>query len=208
MSSTAWLTSLALAVGACRIHTPDFDGTDFLCSEDEPDCPPGQRCSGEGMCVDLVDAGAADDAPGGDAADLCAPADNDACGDAIDVTDQALAGVTLRGDTTGYANDLSPSILPGCTESPEPGPDAIYSIAGLAGDQLQVTLTPDGWNSAVYLIDGCSGTAACLGGDDAPGTGIEEATIAIGAADTYYLIVDSSAAAGAGCYELELTLIR
>jgi hypothetical protein len=207
VSSTAWLACLALAAVACRIHTPDFDGTDFACSEDEPECPAGFSCRG-GMCErDDVDAGEGADAAA-DANETCQPVDNDACASALDVTTAALAGVTLYGDTTGFANDLSPSVLPGCTESPEPGPDAIYQIDALAGDTLHATLTPDGWNSALYLIDGCSGTAACLGGDDAPGTGIDDATIPIAANDTYFLIVDASLAAGAGCYTLELSLER
>jgi hypothetical protein len=199
MSSTAWLACLALAASACRIHTPDFDDTVFSCSTEEPDCPGGQTCVVD-VCMELTEPDAA--------IEECQPADNDACGDAANVTAAALAGTTLRGDTTGYANDLVPSVLPGCTESPEPGPDAIYRIDALAGDMLHATLTPEGWNSALYLIDGCSGTAGCLGGDDQGGSSIDEATIAITADDTYFLVVDSSSASGAGCYALQLELIR
>jgi hypothetical protein len=203
VSSTAWLACLALAAVACRIHTPDFDDTTFACSEQDMTCPEGLTCNGT-ICVDdTPDAGTEVDAD-----EACQPADNDACANAIDVTAAALAGVTLYGDTTGYANDLVPSVLPGCTESPEPGPDAIYRIDAQAGDTVHATLTPVGWNSALYLIDGCSGTATCLGGDDQFGSSTDEATIAITTADTYFLVIDSSTTSGAGCYTLQLELVR
>ena len=199
-----------LAASACRIST-NFDDTVFTCPGQSA-CPDGLLCVDE-ICVVPADAGGGDgDGGSPDAAltvcERAAQADNnDGCNVAIDLTTAALAagGTTAYGDTTGYAGDLSPSTLAGCTGSAEPGPDAVYEIDALAGDMLHASLTTEGWNGAIYLLDGCSTSAACLGGSDEL-AGIEEADIVIDAADLLYLIVDSTGAAG--CYTLEVELIR
>lgn len=194
-----------LAAGACRIRT-DFDDTVFTCPAASA-CPDGLTCVDE-ICVAAADGGG--DGDGGGPADgaptvceLAAQApDNDGCGAAINLTAGALAagGTTVYGDTTGYAADLSPSTLPGCTGSPEPGPDAIYALDAQSGDALHAALATEGWSGAMYLLDACATTAACLGG------GVDTADIDIAAAGRVYLIVDSTG--DAGCYTLQVELIR
>lgn len=187
-----------------------FDGDaggPFSCPPPARECPPGQTCV-DGLCA----SGAPDpDAPPGapDAGELgvCEQAaladDNDGCAAAITIE----GDVRLYGDTTGYGADLTPGIIVGCTESSEPGPDAIYRIPLTAGDTLRLTLQPEAHDAAIYVLDGCSGAATCLGGSDNLGAGATEtADVAIAATAMYTIVVDSNSLAQAGCYTLDVTV--
>jgi hypothetical protein len=192
-----------VALAGCRFDA-DYDGARLVCPPASPRCPDGYACV-EGTCV----SGAVDAPPTADAS-VCelaaAVPDNDGCGDARDLTAAALmpGGTVVHGDTTGYAGDLTPSTLPGCTGVPEPGPDAVYRMTLVAGDDITFTLTPDGWDGDAYFTNGCSGTATCLGGADA----FMEQAIAIGTAGTYFLIVDAPASGASGCFTLEAQIVR
>jgi hypothetical protein len=203
------------AAAACTINA-DYGGTEYRCSDDV--CPSGFECTAAKMCVPVGTAdAAADGAAGGDAAPsdggegldaslLCLDLDNDTCGGAMDLTDAArmAGGTRVFGTTTGYTGDLNPSVIIGCTESPEPGPDAIFRLDAAAGEDVVVELAPDAWDAGVYLLDGCAGTATCLGGSDAIGDNLESFSVGV-AAGTYYLVVDS-AVSGTGCYWLDVSL--
>jgi len=206
--------AIALAIAGCGLD-PAYDGTHFRCPPEAPTCPPGFACVA-GLCelpgtADArVDAG---DGPPDGPPDVCALAaqapDNDRCSGAIDLTAAArtAAGATVYGDTTGYASDLNPAIIATCTGAPTPGRDAIYRIDGNATDQLVLELAPVDWDAAIYVLDGCSTSAACLGGHDDIAIGnLEQRTIALPATATYYIIVDSrlttATATGDGCFTL------
>jgi len=203
----------ATTVAACAFDA-DYRGTALKCSAAAPACPDGYACVAD-VCVTggAIDAAASGDGPGGDGApgpdagvcDLAAQvADNDGCGAAINLTSAALTpgGTIAYGDTRGYANDLVPTSLTGCTGSPEPGPDAIYRLTLAAGDTLTATLESQGWTGAIYVIDACSSTAACKGG----AASFAQATAPITVAGTYYLVVDSTGAAG--CFALSVAVVR
>lgn len=207
----ALVTAAALAA-ACRFDG-SYDGTHLRCSAADPRCPDGFTCVAD-VCTEPGDATDATDAAGPDASvcELAAQApDNDRCAAALDVTTAARAagGTMVYGDTTGYAADLAPSTLPGCTGSVEPGPDAIYKLTLQAGDQVALSLAPVAHDGAVYVLDGCSLTASCKGGADALGAGaIDAASVPIAAAGTYYVVVDASLMAAAGCYALSVAITR
>lgn len=194
---------VALFLGACRFDA-DYGGTELRCPPESPACPDGYACVAE-VCV----TGGGTDAPATDASacELAAQApDNDLCGAAIDLTAAALAagGTIAYGDTTGYVNNLTPSSLPGCTGEPQPGPDALYRMTLAAGDTVTLTLSPEGWTGAVYLIDACTSTAGCEGGAAA----FSQASIAITAPGTYYVVVDAPASSAAGCFALAAAIAR
>ena len=177
-----WLVAAAVAIAAGCGFDADYTGATVTCADVDPRCPDGYQCVA-GTCR------------------TTAPP-------AIDVT-VTTTEVERYGDTTGYANDLAPSVLPGCTGSPEPGPDAVYRLALSAGDTLHAELRTTGHDGAIYLLDGCSLTATCRGGADALGAGaIDQATIAITTTGTYYLVVDASSAGAAGCYALRMSITR
>lgn len=197
-------------IAACSFDG-SYDGAMVRCAAEEPRCPAGFTCE-----ADLCTASPApvDAQPGPDASvcELAAAApDNDRCAAAIDLTAAALAagGTTVYGDTTGYAADVAPSTLPGCTGSVEPGPDALYRLTLAAGDRVELTLAPVAHDGAVYVLDGCSLTANCKGGADALGAGaIDHATVTIAVAGTYYVAVDASTTTAAGCYALTASISR
>lgn len=200
--------ALALALAAACGFDADYGGTMLRCPPGAPTCPAGFTCVAE-VCTPT---GASD---GGVDASACALAalapDNDTCATAIDLTAAALApgGATAYGDTTGYAADLAPATLPGCTETVEPGPDAVYRLTLAAGDDVTIALAPSSHDAGFYLIDACSLTATCVGGADSPGAGgQEQRTLTVASAGTYYLVVDASTASAAGCYTLTVAIAR
>jgi hypothetical protein len=202
---TVWLApAIVLAfLAACRFDA-DYGGTALRCPTESSRCPDGFTCIA-GVCT----ANAPDAATGPDATtcELAAQHDpNDVCGGARDLTTAALmpGGTVAYGTTTGYANDLTPSSLLDCTGQPELGADAIFRLTLAAGDDVALTLAPDGWTGDVYLIAGCSETAACEGGAAAFAT----ANVTIATAGTYYVIVDAPVAGAGGCYALTATVSR
>lgn len=202
-----------VAAAGCGL-SPRYDDTHFRCPAESPDCPDGFTCIA-GRCEPI---GAADAPTTGDGApdattDVCTLAqqapNNDLCSGAIDVTTAARAagGATVYGDTTGYASNLNPAIIATCTGAMNPGPDAIYRVDATANDTITVTLTPTDWDGAVYVLDACSGSATCLGGDDqSPAGSIDMDAITVTATATYYVVVDSQQPARAGCFTLHVEL--
>lgn len=213
------LVAVAVAVtaaGAAASHAgcvfdADYGGTSLACPPSSPRCPDGYTCvnqvctrdgsadAGDGDATDtsVTDAGTCDLA--------AAEGTRDTCGQARDLTAAASAagGTRVYGNTTGHANDLTPSTLPDCTTSPEPGPDAIWRVAITAGQTLTVTFSPEGWSGDVYVVDACTSTATCEGG----GPMFSPVSVTP-AAGTYYIVVDSRMAGAAGCYTLDVALTQ
>lgn len=198
------LLIVALATTACGFDS-SYDGAQLRCSAAAPTCPDGFVCF-QDRCTQTVPPRVDAHGPDATTCELAAQAaDNDRCADAIAL--DLIVGREVFGDTTGYGNDLAPSTLPGCTGSPEPGPDAVYAVTVAAGDVVHATLRTTGHDGAVYVLDGCSLTAACLGGADALGAGaLDVATVPIATTGTYYLVVDASLTGAAGCYALQVEL--
>ena len=225
---------LGTPVFACSLHE-DYSQTSYRCSDGR--CPPGMVCQsgrcgvvgtpGPGRDAALVDAPqvGAVDAPRPDAApldapragdgpiDLCARGQDgaaaDTCGSAVDLGAAARApgGVTVYGDTTAGADNLSPAIIVGCTGSPESGHDAFYRLDLAAGERVRATLSTGGWDGALYLLRGCTTTSPCLGGSDALGTDApEQIDLVVTMAGVHYLVVDANVRATYGCYALALRL--
>jgi hypothetical protein len=207
------VAAVVLAVVGASACKPDanYDDTHFRCPAESPECPDGFSCIA-GFCErDGPDAAGPDGAPDAtpDVCELAAQApDNDLCSGAIDLTTAALtpAGATAYGDTTGYASNLNPPIIATCTGAMNPGPDAIYRVDAAANGTLAVTLTPTDWDGAVYVLDGCSGSATCLGGDDQGGDGSIDTDAISVTPGTYYVVVDSQQPGRAGCFTLHVEL--
>jgi hypothetical protein len=215
-SSFHTLVVAALAVAATGLTACSFDadygGTNLACPPSSPRCPDGYTCVDQvctrGGAIDAADAPDAIDANATDAG-ICELAategTRDTCGQARDLTAAATAagGTTVFGNTTGYANDLTPSTLPDCTTSPEPGPDGIWRVTLTTGQTLAVTFSPDGWSGDVYIINACTSTATCVEG----GPMFTPVTMSP-PAGTYYIVVDSRTAGVAGCYALDVTITQ
>lgn len=194
----------AAGLTACSFDA-DYGGTQLRCPPSSPRCPDGYTCVNE-MCTTGGATDAADDGVTTDAGtcDLAiGEGTRDTCGQARDLTPAATlaGGTTVYGNTTGYANDLTPSTLPNCTTSPEPGPDAIWRVTITTGQTLALTFAPEGFSGDVYVIDACSATATCLGG----GAMFTPVTLTP-AAGTYYLVVDSRSAGASGCFALDVEI--
>lgn len=217
-SSFYMLVLAALAVAATGLTACSFDadyrGTTLLCPPSAPRCPDGYTCVNQvcttGAATDAASDGDADaaDASSTDAGtcDLATiEGTRDTCGQARDLTAAATAagGTTVFGNTTGYASDLTPSTLPDCTTSPEPGPDGIWRATLTTGQTLSVTFSPEGWSGDVYIINACTPTATCVEG----GAMFTPVTVSP-PAGTYYIVVDSRMAGVAGCYSLDVAITQ
>jgi hypothetical protein len=154
----------------------------------------------------------ADAAPDG-SLDFCARANSapssDGCGVAPDLSTAARqpGGVTVYGSTRGYSDHVNPAIIATCTGAMEPGPDALYRVDAGAGRTVRLTLLTVDWDAAVYLLDGCSRSAPCLGGSDQRGVGARETFNRMVSGGTYYVVVDGSAMTAAGCYALTVEVL-
>ena len=132
----------------------------------------------------------------------------DTCAEAIDLTAAASAagGTTEVGDSTGYANMLEPPDT--CTDDfGQDGPDVIYYVDAVSGNNLTVVLTPQAHDGAVYILSNCDDDTSCVAGADAM-TGSQPETLdyAITADGTYYIVVDSYIPSVYGAYTLAVTL--
>jgi hypothetical protein len=205
-------TSVAVAVVAAGLTAcafeADYGDTILACPPSSPRCPEGHACvndvctAGGSLDASPIDTRTADSST----CDLAVgEGTRDTCGQARDLTPDAsmTGGTTVYGDTSGYVNDLTPSTLPDCTTSPEPGPDAIWRVTTTAGQTLTVTFSPDGWSGDVYIIDACTSTADCVEG------GPMFTPVSVSPpAGTYYIVVDSRAAAVSGCFSLDVTITQ
>lgn len=204
------LVSLVSLVGvaSCAQGTSGGDGDD-----DGVDAP------GADAKVDLVDAPAVDAPPGAIDAAVDAPpgaidggidappgAAPDTCAQALDVTAGAMqaGGITVTGDTTGYADDVRPASS--CTGFLPDGPDAIYSVTVNAGVTITAVATPTtGWDISLELVQPCSATPTCLDGSDAI-SGPETVTYTTTAQGTYFIVVDGYNPGVAGPFSLNVRL--
>jgi len=142
-----------------------------------------------------IDAPIIIDAPAGGPPDTCAQAQN--------ITTGALGatGITVTGNTTGYANDIQPAN--NCSGFIADGPDAIYAINVTVGQVITASLTTT-WDSSIELTSTCALAAVCIKGQDDgdPETFTHTAT----AAATLYVIVDSWHAGAFGAYSLNVKI--
>ena len=138
------------------------------------------------------------DAPGSDGR----PPGNDICAGAEDLTSTAhgSGGATVSGDLTGYHNDVQPAQA--CTGFVNDGPDAIYAVTVAPGKTLIATLTPQGWDGAVAIVQPCTLMPICLAGSD--GASPEVASYTAPAAATLYVVVDSFDPTAFGAYTLNV----
>jgi hypothetical protein len=158
------------------------------------DAPPGAIDAAIDAPPSAVDAGI--DAPPGAAPDTCAQA--------LDVTAGAMqaGGVTMTGDTSGYADDVRPASA--CTGFLPDGPDAIYSVTVNAGVTITAVATPTtGWDISLELVQPCAATPTCLDGSDAI-TGPETVMFTTTAQGTYYIVVDGYNPGVAGPFSLNV----
>ncbi|MCE9577513.1 MAG: hypothetical protein K8W52_30470 [Deltaproteobacteria bacterium] len=114
----------------------------------------------------------------------------ESCTSAIDLTSAAAApgGVTVTDTTIGRQNDVF--TINTCVTQIPVGADAIYKVTVASGHTLRATVTPTGWDAALYVTATChNGDVACAVGADQLGTGPE--TLSLATAGTYYVIVDN-----------------
>ncbi len=117
----------------------------------------------------------------------------------------------MQGDTTHATNDYSPGSDPSCTGFAESGNDLVYSFTAPADGQYVFTLSPVGYDAALYLLGVCPtapdlSIGSCTGGSDVPGPGSEETVVVHLTANTsVYIVADGYTAADNGPFTLEVT---
>lgn len=171
-----------------------IDAKQDLVDAPNVDAPPGAIDAAVDAPPSAIDAGI--DAPPGAAPDTCAQAQ--------DVTAGAMmaGGITVTGDTTGYADDVRPASS--CTGFLPDGPDAIYSVTVNAGVTITAVATPTtGWDISLELVQPCTATPTCLDGSDVI-TGPETVMFTTTAQGTYYIVVDGYNPGVAGPFSLNV----
>lgn len=140
---------------------------------------------------------------------------NDTCADATAVP-VADVPVELTGSTRRATNDSAPTDCrnPGAAAgSPAlalSGPDVAYAVEIPAGRTLRATLRPDGWDGALYALDGCADLACAAASDRSFLAGGEERLdVSNPDADarTVRIVVDAWQAGSNGPFGLTLELL-
>jgi len=191
-SLLASLVAMSGALAACATAADSGQTGDVDAKMDPID---GPRTIDAPRVIDAPAIDAAIDAPISVTPDTCAQGQN--------ITTGALAagGITVMGNTTGYANDIQPAN--NCSGFIADGPDAIYVINVTAGQVITGTLSST-HDSSIELTSNCTLAATCLVGQDNgdPETFTHTAT----AAATLYVIVDSWDPGAFGAYTLNVRI--
>jgi len=117
-------------------------------------------------------------------------------------------GDTLIGQTTVLAgNDYDDAGT--CTGFNQPGGDVAYEFAlPFDGDVTVTVQNVVGFDPSVYVLTSCANPTACIAGADAGFTGDPETVTFTAAAGTYYIIVDTFSASGAGTFDLAVSCVH
>src|SRR5262249_7036045 len=138
----------------------------------------------------------------------CAPRPNDTCANAQDL---GTADANISSSTLGAHDDINPPAS--CSSvAGNGGPDVFYRFTVSATEWVTIDTFGSAINTVVYLLSDCNGTVVQLGGspacnDDSGCNAPDAQSSAIAAklnAGTYFIVVDSFGAAGAGAVNLHL----
>lgn len=116
------------------------------------------------------------------------------------------------GNTCGAAANVSNYQNATCNTVAYPGPELIYQIELLAGNDIEVVLSPATADMGVFMVADCTTPTSCVDFHDAIGPGAVSTIPRLQAgsftAGTYFLYVDSYYATGAlscSSYTLDVT---
>lgn len=114
-------------------------------------------------------------------------------------------GQYYLGDASGMTDSLNPGFR-GCTGIGEPGPDGTARVLIPAGSTLEVTVSMDGADPAIYLTEDCTELETCVLGNDTAGS-IETLIWTNGSRDPreLYLTIDSQEELAAGFVTVTIT---
>ncbi len=105
----------------------------------------------------------------------------------------------------GRGNDYTP-LVDGCTGRTAAGPDRVYAVDLVPGDQLQARLDRTDFDAALYLLTDCgAGSERCVAGAD--GTGTEIIAPVVQQGGRYHLVVDRQSGVG-GTGELAAVVVH
>ena len=137
-------------------------------------------------------------------------AGGETCGSATPITSLPFNDT---GDTTGHTDDHS-TLTVACSAAAYitvAGPDLVYSLTLGTGNDLTILVSPAlGYDTSLYVYEGCGATESCVTGVDSAIEGeIEQLTLSGLTPGTYYLYVDSfydsSDSRNAGPYSISIT---
>ncbi|MCZ7679365.1 MAG: hypothetical protein M5U28_11630 [Sandaracinaceae bacterium] len=183
--------------------------SDLGCGFAADDFPPGEEAitipnSGATPVTYIVGVGPYEPGAGGtyDIAFSYSPSAADTCAAA-----PVVGPGTYSGTTTGLANDYQLSAT-GCTSYVSPGPDGVFAVSLAAGQTLTATVTPDGFDAALYAVTDCAlAESSCVDGSDSGFSGDPESIAYTATAPTtLYLIVDSWSSSSSGAYSLDIAI--
>ena len=130
------------------------------------------------------------------------PPANDTCATATALT-LTNGTVSVTGDNS-LATDQSNLPSSGCTGGTTPGADLFYSVAVQAGKTYAIRVDAT-FDSAPYILDGCTTSTCLLGVDNNFSSGLETMIYAPTADATVIIVVDPYSASGKGSFTLEVT---
>jgi hypothetical protein len=120
----------------------------------------------------------------------------------------------IEGTLDGATDDYNAADIGGCTGFSSVGPDVVYTIDLAAGETLDVSMTAEDADGAMYIVDACPPTGvSCVDGSDRAGTSVTEtatATNTSGGPKSYWIVVDEFVFSGGtpdeGKFDLEWSI--
>jgi hypothetical protein len=141
-----------------------------------------------------------------------APPPNQTCGTASAI-DLSSGSAMLTGSTTtaSETNSINPNhclASGGTVPLALAGPNVVYSVTIPAGQMLTATLSPVGYDGALYVVNTCSDMTCLAGADNFEVGGTDTVSVAnsSGAAESVFVVVGSWSSSAWGTFTLALQL--
>lgn len=131
---------------------------------------------------------------------VCENPNGEVCPEAI-VVEQST---TFTGVPVATINSLNRPGATSCTGFNTPGGDRIYEIRGQAGDVFRASMTPNGSDAAIYILESCGDGESCLDGDDSGNPEVVNYTFTTDG--SIFLYADYFSSSPTGTYDLEILI--
>lgn len=131
---------------------------------------------------------------------VCENPNGEVCPEAI-VVEQST---TFTGVPVATINSLNRPGATSCTGFNTPGADRIYEVRGQAGDVFRASMTPNGSDAAIYILESCGDGETCIDGDDSGNPEVVDYTFT--ADGSIFLYADYYSSSPTGTYDLEILI--
>jgi len=208
-----------LEPGLCGCGTTDTDSDSDGTPDCDDSCPADNSKTEPGLCgCGVVDSADDDDLDGVlNCNDICPgfddtkDADSDGTPDGCDAdydgscTNPIVVSLPYKeAHTTEARESILDSYGNDCNGNDQQKPDIVFSVELKAGDEIEITLTPEAsFDAELRLLDQCAEDQVCLSVSDSNGIAVYEAATDM----TLFVVVEGTGDPASGSFEIEMRLL-